>query len=321
MEIANKLELHYSFNDDSHSMDAQLRNDCEAELLILFYEIADIFGIEVSIESEAFQEGGLVEILKIIGEHTDKITLLISILSLVSTRYLPKDKELIELQKKNLRLDNQKKAQEILKNQIELKSDFPEYDIDSLLKVIDSDYKVSWHRSNYYKKIRHYPKVTKISTRSLGSKNKPVNEKYNREVERKNFNKFIISSNSLSPMEDSEAIIIIISPVIQKGDFSWKGYYDNEVISFKVTDKEFNNAVQRKEYKFTNGMAINCSIERTRIINDNGEIKYKKNTVREVHSVEKDGKYELTQQELINTKINKQIENQTELDFYKQIKV
>lgn len=50
-----KLELHYFFYDiDSHSMDANLRNACEKELLALFAECASILGVNYKIESEAF---------------------------------------------------------------------------------------------------------------------------------------------------------------------------------------------------------------------------------------------------------------------------
>lgn len=57
-EQANKLELHYYFRDNSHSMDAFIRNQCEKELLYIYKEVLSLFDIDAEVESEAFDEGG-----------------------------------------------------------------------------------------------------------------------------------------------------------------------------------------------------------------------------------------------------------------------
>lgn len=56
-EQANKLELHYYFRDNSHSMNAFVRNQCEKELLAIYKEAITLFNIDIEIESEAFNEG------------------------------------------------------------------------------------------------------------------------------------------------------------------------------------------------------------------------------------------------------------------------
>ena len=45
-------------------MNAFVRNECEKELLTVFNEIILSLNIDVSVESEAFKEGGLKEIMK-----------------------------------------------------------------------------------------------------------------------------------------------------------------------------------------------------------------------------------------------------------------
>ncbi|OAV67759.1 hypothetical protein Barb4_02331 [Bacteroidales bacterium Barb4] len=56
---ANTLELHYGFNDDTHSMNAVVQNKCEYELLGVLTEIANLFDAKVIIETEPLAEGGL----------------------------------------------------------------------------------------------------------------------------------------------------------------------------------------------------------------------------------------------------------------------
>lgn len=56
---ASKLELHYFLQDNAHKMDAIVRNKCEHELLEIVKEITQSLGVELTIESEAFIEGGL----------------------------------------------------------------------------------------------------------------------------------------------------------------------------------------------------------------------------------------------------------------------
>ena len=45
-EMADKLELHYYLNNESHVMDALVRNKCEAELLAIIFDVSDLLGFE-----------------------------------------------------------------------------------------------------------------------------------------------------------------------------------------------------------------------------------------------------------------------------------
>lgn len=56
----NTLELHYWFNDESHTMNAVVQNKCEHEFLGILKEIANTFEVEIIIETEPFGGGGLL---------------------------------------------------------------------------------------------------------------------------------------------------------------------------------------------------------------------------------------------------------------------
>ena len=67
MEALNteKLELHYFFNDDSHSIDAVVRHKCETEILALIGEISQYLKVDLEIEVEPYGEGGFIDRYKI----------------------------------------------------------------------------------------------------------------------------------------------------------------------------------------------------------------------------------------------------------------
>lgn len=55
----NHIELHYWFSDDSHTMNAVVYNKCEYEFLGIIKEIATKLEIDVEIETEPLQNGGI----------------------------------------------------------------------------------------------------------------------------------------------------------------------------------------------------------------------------------------------------------------------
>ena len=63
----NKLEIHYYLIDNSHSINAFVRNKAEKDLLDALRKIGELLNSELEIETEAYQEGGLKEFILIGG--------------------------------------------------------------------------------------------------------------------------------------------------------------------------------------------------------------------------------------------------------------
>lgn len=270
---ANKIELHYFFRDESHAMNAFIRNDCEKELLTIFKEIIASLDINVDIESEALTEGGLREIWKFLGKNGVQITLILTIVGLLLSRIPVGNKELLNLQIENLKLDNEIKRQKLkkIKNEIKSDEDLTEDVVERVIEILDNDYKIIWHKSNFYKKLNQYPKITKLTTRKLNEHNEPVESE--KPIERQQFRSFILRSDTFPPNRDEDAVIDIISPVLKKGNFSWKGFYNGEIINFEMADTEFKNSVLNKEIEFVNGTTIKCVLHQSRKIDETGLIK------------------------------------------------
>lgn len=241
-ETTKKFELHYYLKDNSHSMNAFVRNKAEKDFLEAIKRIGGLLDSELKIETEAYQEGGLIEILAIV---LPTLHYLSPALNDIITHYATRDTQAETLDKKikeatlqNLELDNQQKTLGI-EEQIEKKL---------------NDKLVQKYISNFYKKIDAYEKVEKIGYRNL------ENDEDEYIVQRKDFKNFILHDDT-TISEDDDAMIEIISPVLKEGKYNWRGRYKNEKIDFSMADSKFKQEVIEGKHKFSNGSLINCHLE------------------------------------------------------------
>ncbi|EAH6535163.1 hypothetical protein JXC12_001645, partial [Campylobacter jejuni] len=56
--IKQNFQIHYYFDDNSHSMNAFVRNAMEKDFLNFINEIGNILDIKIKLESQAREEGG-----------------------------------------------------------------------------------------------------------------------------------------------------------------------------------------------------------------------------------------------------------------------
>ena len=241
-DLKTKFELHYYLKDNSHAMNAFVRNKAEKDFLEAVKRIGELLDSELKIETEAYKEGGLKELIVIggivLGFLSPSINDIITHYATQDTQIEALDKKVKEATLKNLELDSKKKELEI-EEQINKKLD------DKLTKK---------YISNFYKRIDSYDKVEKIGYKSL--------EKDGLEyiVERKDFKSFILHDD-ITISEDDDAMIEIISPVLKEGKYNWRGRYKNEKIDFSMADSKFKQEVIEGKHKFSNGSLINCHLE------------------------------------------------------------
>lgn len=272
MENANKLELHYFLNDESHLIDSFVRHKCETEILNIAKELITAFGGNIDILSEVPKEGGYVDFWKFVKKHKDEIQLslgAITAIVLIINACLSRVPAVHPDQLKNIQLDNQLKELNIQK----LKNELAENDKpveDSLKEAIDhfdSTYKMVKHKSNFYQTLQGYNDVTKISTTSyLDDK---IVDKPN-VVERADFHKFILTSNDLPPVTVENAVIEVISPVLKNEKYKWKGVYNGQLIFFSMKDANYTNSVIKGDTTFHTDFYIECVLKINRKINDVG---------------------------------------------------
>lgn len=268
----NTLELHYWFDDKSHTMDANIQNKCEYDFLGVIKEVATTLNLEIVIETEPLADGGIKRWFKIISKEEGKkatikialitalttsifITPITTTVSTITEKLIEKifeDTEIKELEKEKLKLQIEKLKQETQQNNASL----------------DSNNVIKKKKSNFYETLEKYPKVNKVSF-VVENENK-TQVKKEESVFRKDFKKYILVNDDIDPIEKENAIIEIISPVLKKGSYKWYGIYDGISIPFNMKSKEFRTLVQTGKIQFKNGTSINCFLTIRKKIDNEG---------------------------------------------------
>lgn len=271
--VAGALELHYYLADGEHSMNALVRNRCEAELLALFHEVTTSLGVPVEIQAQALAEGGLREAWKWLSENAPQIGIILTVVTLlVAVAPEPEseqevlDKQLTELQIEEKKLQIEKLRKELREADPRSESTVRE----SATLLLKNDPKVVVRRSNFFKHLDVYKKVEQIGITPFDANLVPASPE--RIVLRSNFGKYILTSHVLPPLVDDEARVEVVSPVLQAGNYKWKGIYQQQLIGFSMHDLDFKGQVVREEITFQHGTFLECVLNTHRKLDEVGEV-------------------------------------------------
>jgi hypothetical protein len=296
-----KIQIHYYLKDESHSMDAFVRNRAEKNLIEAIKRMGELFGAELNIESEARKEGGLTDLF--IFSATVIIPTAIIFLSpsinTIITHYFIQNTKLGKLDRKI--------KEETLKN-LYIDSEIKGIELERIIEKTLQDRLAARNVSNFYKQMEAYKKVQKIGFKNI---DKNSDEQI---VERKNFKDFILSDNTTTT-EDDEALIEIISPVLKEGKYYWKGKYLGEKIDFSMGDSKFKSEVISGVYSFANGSSIYCSLKMTTTYDELGEEKKRNYSVQRVYGTKKHEIEEILMRDIGRKKISKEMEEKQCLLF------
>jgi len=282
--IATKFQIHYFFADNSHSMNALVKNRCEAEVLHILKEVGSVLGVTYNIDSEPLQEGGLVEVWNFAGNNFNQISIILVVIGLYFSRKPPSNKELDDLKKEDLKLslDERNLRLHLMRRQLKKMNTLEPNNVEKAVEIINQHIKATKRKSNFYEQLIGYPKVKKVSFSAIDNNNDTVGTE--EVVERNEFIQFVLKDNDLPTEVIENAIIQIVSPVLEKRNYKWKGIFDNKVISFAMLDNKFKQSVLQKEVLFKRGSYIEAVLEIERKINNLGEIDISGYSVRTVMS-------------------------------------
>ena len=276
------LEVHYHLFEGSHSMDAFVRNKCETELLAVFKEICVELGVSPSLETGVFEEGGLREYWKLLGDNALQIGAIAAVATAVFTYQSVQngkpDTELVELQKEHARvgiedgrLSIEKQRLEIQKLEGELKTGkIQKETLGKASSHLLKNPKIVTRKSNFYRQLMSYEKVTAIEFQPLDENGKKIIEAVL--VNRSSFSEYVLASDVLPIETVSGAIVEIVAPVLKKGKTKWKGIFKKEPIQFSMKDKIFKDSVLQQEVSFQNGSWIECDLEIERKLDELGNV-------------------------------------------------
>lgn len=285
MKEVNILELHYWLKNQSHSMNALIQNKSEFEFLSIVTEIGKTFEIDLIIETEPIAEGGIRRWFKLVSKNEKKnqaisigvvsalvISVVVTPLNTAITKTVEilieniledeVDKEIKKEELEGKRLDNEEKRLRIKK----LKSE-----IYGKVDTIQTNYKIQKRRSNFYEELEKEKSIEKLSFIIENSEKEPLFNEF--KVDKHNFKNYILVSDKVDTDPIENAVIEIISPVLKKGDYKWKGYYNDEAISFNMKSAEFKTLVQTGKIEFKNGSSIDCVLDIEKRIDNEGNEK------------------------------------------------
>lgn len=272
--LSQKFQVHYYFDDESHSMNAFVRNRAEKDLLEAVKRISELIDAPVQIETEAYQEGGLIEVILIgwLGKEVLKY-------------FSPAINDILKHHFTNSKTDDVIK-EETLKS-LKLDNAFKEFDFETQLVRALDDKLVRKHVSNYYSRIIGYEKVEKVGFKNLSTNTDEI------VIPRSKFKEFILIDDK-TVTEDDDAEIEIISPVLKEGTFNWRGTYKEQRIDFSMGDSKFKNEVINGQHQFANGFIMNCLLQVTTTFDEFGDEKRRSYSVRKVYAMKESGSINYT---------------------------
>ena len=272
MEVANKFELHYYLNDESHQINAFLRNKCEAELLAIISEISAILDIEAELVATAAKEGGFREFWDVVKGNANAITVVLLVAQLMLTvapMLHESEKEALEKELNRLQIEESKLNIQKLRKEVKAAAPSPET-IERTAQHLSNNLKIIKRKSNFYAALSKKQEVSKIGFSVLNANFVPQTDE--RQVERRDFRKYVLNSNKLRA-EEVEAEIEIVSPVLKDGNYKWKGIYNDQPISFDMLDLAFKDMVLLDNIPFQHGSSIICILRIGRELDEVGDVK------------------------------------------------
>lgn len=277
------MVVHYYLEHNKHSMDAFIRNKAEAEMLALVRHVLLQLNLQVTIETSAHGEGGVIEnwllalspaeiIALGIGASTALQGIVNIIIALMNMdregKRLTRELTTVSIEEKKLTVEEKRLNLETMRAEL-LKPIPDQAVIGAAMPALAYDAKTITLRSNYYKTLIPYSPVFAVG---FGPKQRRQRVQQERIVERQSFWTFVVTSDRLPTVVHPEAVIEIVAPVLDKGAFQWRGLFNGEPITFQMRDPAYRRMVHRGEVTFKHGDKIKCVLNIQRKIDAVGEV-------------------------------------------------
>lgn len=252
-----EFRVHYQIAGGLHQMDAVTRNKAEAELLALLRELSSTIGVQFYVETQAREEGGVVDLWSFVFLHKEHVALVMAILGplFAAPFYRAKlcqsaqqtlmneltiQKLRLEIsEKEDAAVERKRRSKEGEKSKALPLESLP--DPEEIAKALLTRKKIARRRSNYYERLIEDPKIEAVGFA-------PTHQRFAREqiVRRDRFSDFVMARAVLEPLVYRNVLIEVVAPVLRSGGLKWRGVYDKKVISFDLQDQRFQDQVIEK---------------------------------------------------------------------------
>lgn len=321
------LETRYSFyNNDSHTINAFIRNQCEKEILAIAQEVFKAMGLDkkITIEITPSKQGSYIDFFVFLVNNTKFPEIFLAGLAIIiGLMSIPKMSNLGKNQEKNKKIESV--------NLDDLKKILATTTINSneekclLLKIEDLirlhyddlvyNPNISRHISNFYRSLLSYEKVEYMEYKSYNQRHESVTK--TNTVHREKFEDFIITISE-EEKTDNHAKIYIHSPVLVKGKRHWSGFYtlEEKAINFSMLDRHFKEDVTSGTINFSNGTFIYAVLRKTIKYDEFGGVKSQHYFVEEVKQISNDNNHYYNKKDNKNHQSSKEkAKKQISFDF------
>lgn len=307
-----EIVFHYYLSDGSHQMGAISRNKCEQEMLNVFLELCEDYGVYSEILSLARQEGGIKDVWRVISSNANGITAIAAVVALffAGATYFENrpDEEKKRLEKCLLKLQIQDLSKKKLKNSQDC--DFEEgVSGVAALNDLENNKKALLSRSAFFKSLDSEKSVEKFGASSnlIGAGEFHVGKN--------DFQRLLIPAprKEIQPVDYVE--ISLISPVFRSRKYKWRGLVGDNVINFKISDRSFNRLVKNQKFGFKNGDVLECSMKIKGDVDYFGDWGKKDIFVTKVHAIVTGGKRSVLSSDARENLINS-VDLKSQMDLF-----
>ena len=289
----NEFAIHYHLQDGVHEMNAKTLNVCEAKVLMIIDRILSALELNFDTELIVRTEGGIRDILKLKPKTTfDRFVcnILLPILSTMVYDLLKEairnpsqlyiSQEQIEQISEALNAKMQtvptpetsveiSAAQERQKLAVSIVANLNKFNTD-----IELNNSLQRDKSLLYKQLKSDDSITALSIEQVSiAVDGTLNFEEDARVPKNDFDSFILENERLEPTEDREAVIEIISPVLDTTKrYKWRGIYNDEEIEFTMSDNEVKTNIARGLTRFGAGSLMSGVLKIQRKRNELGQI-------------------------------------------------
>lgn len=308
-----ELLVHFYLPPGSHQIDAYLLNKCEAELLSLLKEIGRQLDVSFEVEVHAYAEGGFIVMLKLVKAHAVALSLIGTVVVGVCTAAdwllykAPLQQQQIDKNRFELERDKRLAAQQLEQNELNLRKariELKRLELEAsqggsrdpsaanlslpleplpepkdVIPALLGQRKVVRHRSNFYESLLEHDRVSQVGfAQSHGA-----SAAQEHVVTRQQFADFVVTLEAIPPEPPTRVQLEIVSPVLRRGTYMWRGILGKKVISFKILDEDFLRKVASRKVKFQSGTTLDCDLEVRPKEDETGEVTLNSYFVVRVH--------------------------------------
>jgi hypothetical protein len=240
-----KLSMHYILYDDNrHSMNAVVYNECQRQILSSLYQIASILKLDdkdLNISVSAVKPGSVLDILTLDFSKDLFVGAFSALVAGWSNKFFGTKVDISEESKNNI--------------EAAIKIKEGNFTADEALSLVKGNQKLEEYCSKYFKSVSSAAEISGVEVITADNKTQFVGK-----VAAKDFHSRIVNTHTDVNIVYGTTIIIASPVLADVKRLKWHGVYNTKPIVFDIEDTYFIDLVHNKQVTFEYETTIKCDI-------------------------------------------------------------